>query len=143
MEKNLQYIVVDDDTTNNMICELNIRRFNKEADVELFVSPEEALDYIRLTSESNVEDYQAILFLDINMPTMTGWDFLDIFSGFSEKVRKRFTIYILTSAIQSFEQEQKKYPFVVGFLSKPLTKTVLEKIFNEQPAGELIKDKKV
>lgn len=132
------YMVVDDDTTNNMICELNIRRLEKEATVRLFSKPEEALDFISSTGDA-VADYRIILFLDINMPTMTGWDFLDRFSFFSEEIRNRFTIYILTSAIQSFDQEKKKYPFVAGFLSKPLTKAALEEIFTVPPLEPLTK----
>lgn len=131
------YIVVDDDTTNNIICELNIRRFEKGATVKLFSKPEEALEFINLRDNA-VDDYRTVLFLDINMSTMTGWDFLDRFLVFSEEIRNQITIYILTSAIQDFDQEKKKYPFVAGFLSKPLTKAALEEIFSVPPLEPLM-----
>lgn len=130
--KNLpkNYLVVDDDSTNNLICDFTIRKFDRNAIIDSFQEPEKALMYIKEKYSKKGRLFPTILFLDINMPGMTGFEFLDEFKKFDEKVQDQFTIYILTSSIQDFDTQAKKYSFVAGFLSKPLKISYLEKIWN-------------
>ena len=113
-------MVVDDDATNNMICQFTIKRVNKEADIKMFLNPEEALASIKEEYSSAREVLPTVLFLDINMPTITGWEFLDVFLQFDEWVKDQFTIFILSSSIEDFTEKAEIYPFIQGFLSKPL-----------------------
>ena len=124
--KKQHYMVVDDDTTNNMICEFTIKRFDNEAEIKVFAIPEDALAFIKKEYHTNPEALPTVLFLDVNMPTMTGWEFLDVFMQFDEWVKDQFTIYILSSSIEDFTEEAKIYPFIQGFLSKPLKISNLE-----------------
>jgi len=126
--KKQRYMVVDDDTTNNMICEFNIKRFDKEADIEMFTIPEEALASIKEEYSSTREEGSTILFLDVNMPTMTGWEFLDVFMQLDEFVKDQFSIYILSSSIEDFKEKEEVYTFIQGFLSKPLKINNLEEL---------------
>lgn len=121
-----RYMVVDDDATNNMICEFTIKRFDKEADIKVFSLPEDALAVIKEEYNTTPEAIPTVLFLDVNMPTMTGWEFLDVFMQFDEWVKSQFTIYILSSSIEDFKEEARIYPFIQGFLSKPLKISNLE-----------------
>ncbi len=118
------YIIVDDDPVNNLICKLVIEKFDPNGKVNVFQQPEKGLEFLK---SFVIDDSQAkiVLFLDVNMPTMTGWDFLDEFLKFDESRRNLFEIYILTSAIEDFDPEKIKYPMVKAFLSKPLRKTTL------------------
>lgn len=129
-EKGLEYMLVDDDATNNLVCRLMISKFDASAPIEVFSSPEKGLEHIEHLSEKVEQESpkSIILFLDINMPTMTGWDFLDQFIKFSEKLKSQFQIYILTSAIEDFGLERKKYPFIKDILTKPLKKEDLAKL---------------
>lgn len=120
----MQYLVVDDDVTNNLICEYNIKNFDKQAEVKSFTQPELALENLK---ENGIRR-EIILFLDLNMPTMTGWEFLERFKDLNSEIQKSISIYILTSAIENGEENIVKYPFVKGFFSKPLCKSYLEKI---------------
>lgn len=121
---------MDDDVTSNLICELNIKKIEPEATVRAFNDAEEALSCIKEYCLPD-EDSLCILFLDINMPSMTGWEFLDAFSQVSPAIQKKFRIYVLTSSIEDFSKEKKEYPRVVGFLSKPLLRGKLEDILEE------------
>lgn len=118
----LTYMLVDDDLTNNLVCKLIITKFDASAPISVFSVPEKALEYIEnLKEESSSETPEKIiLFLDVNMPTMTGWEFLDKFLLFPEELKSQFFIYILSSAIDDYVEERNKYPFVKDFLSKPL-----------------------
>ena len=127
MKKERQYLLIDDDATSNIICKLNIKKADPDAAVISFNDPEDALLCIK---EKCVSDDKrvCILFLDINMPTMTGWEFLDKFQEFDPKVRSKFVVYILTSSIEDFSEEKKEYPDVADVLSKPITAGKLKKI---------------
>ena len=122
MKKPTHFIVVDDNRTNNLICEYAIRKFSAEAEIELFTEPEVALDKIKNEYRPDNVDDITVLFLDLNMPSMTGWDFLDAFNDLSEEVRNKFIIYILTSSVDERDKEKARtHPMVSGFYSKPLT----------------------
>jgi CheY-like chemotaxis protein len=124
-------MVVDDDPTNNMICEFTIKRYNKDAQIKLFTDPEVALSSIKETYSGNKDASATVLFLDVNMPTMTGWEFLDEFNLLDSCVKDQFTIYILSSSIEDFKEEAELYPILTGFLSKPLKFDIIEGIMNE------------
>ncbi len=131
MKKKLRYMVVDDDATNNMICDFTIKRFDEDADKKIFAVPEKALAFIKEDFGKNSEAVHTVLFLDINMPTMTGWEFLDVFTKFEESLKEQFTIYMLSSSIEDFKKEAEIYTCIQGFLSKPLKTINLEDVKKE------------
>lgn len=126
-----RYMVVDDDTTNNMICEFTIKRVDSTANIKMFTIPEDALAYIKAEYSKTEPGMPTVLFLDVNMPTMTGWEFLDCFKHFDKAVKEQFTIYILSSSIEDFVEEAKIYPFISGFFSKPLRIGHFEEVMKE------------
>jgi len=144
MEDSLQhYMVIDDDKTNNLICSLIIKKFNKNANVELYLDPEKALTAIAVDFSNEMNPKPIILFLDINMPNMSGFEFLDEFLKLDTEIHQYFSIYMLSSAIEDFQVEAKKYPIVQGFLSKPLKISHLETIWNKQSRVIAVKAEKI
>ena len=68
-----------------------------------------------------------VLFLDLNMPEMTGWDFLDKFNPNHEEAQ----IYILSSSVDERDiSKASQYSIVKDYLSKPLIKKYIKNIFN-------------
>lgn len=108
--------LVDDDPINNLINRRLLGKTGISNRIEEFLGGQDALEKI---SELNQED-SLIIFLDINMPVLNGWEFLnkylELFPGRNDK------IIILSSSID-FQDRQKanEYSIVSGFLEKPLT----------------------
>lgn len=124
-----RFIVVDDNRTNNLICEFAIRKYRKEAETSLFTEPETALQNIQKNYGLPEGKKFTVLFLDINMPSMTGWEFLEKFKDFGEEIWKHFIIYILTSSVDERDKEKAgAEPLVAGFISKPLTVNSIQQI---------------
>lgn len=124
-------MVIDDNTTNNLICKYTIRKFSEKADISIFTEPEEALEFIREAYGKLNGAARTILFLDINMPYMTGWEFLEVFRTLNEKIQKQFIIYMLSSSVDERDKEKaKNNPFVSGFYSKPLTIHSIKELYN-------------
>ncbi len=125
MKSPKQYIIVDDDLTNNLICEYAVKSYDPNAQVKTYNEPEKALSQIKNNILSHDFDNQVVLFVDVNMPTMSGWEFLTELNKLEKDLTDRFDIFILSSSIEDFSSERIKFPYVVDFLSKPLSKARL------------------
>lgn len=128
MKKPKQYIVIDDDQTSNLITSFLIEKFDPGSAVVLFDVPGVALRNFIDRKEELLRDRKTVVFLDLNMPLMSGWDFLDELSRKNPAILLQLEIYILSSSIEDFSEQRKKYPFLAGFLSKPLSKIHLQEI---------------
>ena len=129
MGKPKNFIVVDDDRTNNLICEYTIKKFNNTAEIKAFTDPREALQFI--AKEQNYDGNATILFLDINMPIMSGFEFIEEFRILRKDVTERYHIYMLSSSIKDFSSRAENFPMVKTFLSKPLKLSHLQDINRE------------
>ena len=85
-----------------------------------------------LKSELNTENniiLPELMFLDLNMPIMNGWEFLEKLSQIKNKIKIHYKIYILSATVNPDDRKMAKdNGLVSGFLSKPLTKENLELI---------------
>ncbi len=105
-------ILVDDQPIANFITRklLEIEGYNKN--VLDFTNPEEALDYLK-------DKQNTLVFLDLNMPEMNGWEFLDSLKAKGHQHK----IIILTSSTSAIDRDKaKEYPSVIKYVEKPLNK---------------------
>ncbi len=122
MKKVDRFMVVDDDPTNNLICEYILKREFKDVPVTLFTVPEKGLEFISSEYTEIKEPVETILFLDINMPTISGWEFLEEFEKLPKTIQTQFTIFILSSSVDERDMIKAEInPLVSGFLCKPLS----------------------
>ena len=125
-----QFLIVDDDPQNNSLSRMAIRKVLGNVPVKDFEVPETGLEYIGKDFETGSSDEKTVLLLDINMPTMTGWEFLEEFDKLSENIKMQFQIYMLSSSVDPSDIERAtSNPLVTDFIEKPLNKEDLEKMF--------------
>jgi CheY-like chemotaxis protein len=108
--------LVDDDPINNLINRRLLGKIGISTRIEEFLGGEDALEKIGQLNPDN----SLLIFLDINMPVLNGWEFLNRYlEAFPHRKDK---IVILSSSID-FQDRQKanEYKVVSGFLEKPLT----------------------
>lgn len=86
--KTPDFIIIDDDSINNHICEKYLNLAFPGTEVVSFTSPQAGLDFI-FNHYSAQPQKTTILFLDINMPVLNGWDVLDRIRNFPDAVKKR------------------------------------------------------
>ena len=95
----------------------------------IFKNGSEAINFLRPIIEQN-EKAPEIIFLDLNMPVMDGWQFLDEFITIPTK--KEIVIYIVSSSIDPQDYEKaKKYKNVSNYIVKPIEINHLEEILHE------------
>lgn len=122
------FMIIDDDAMNNFICKAAIKNVVKEAALISFEKPVEALEYIK-TYYKQDEPAKTYILLDINMPVLTGWEFLEELEKNHSELLPRFLIYILSSSIDARDMKRAEVnPNMVDFISKPLTKEAIKRI---------------
>jgi len=115
----MKLFIIDDDQLSILLTKTMLELESSISDITTFLSADDALEALNTSIDSDIPD---TILLDINMPGMDGWDFLDSFSPLENKLNKVCKVYILTSSLDSADAEKSKaYPQVVGFLHKPIT----------------------
>ncbi|MEO5893131.1 MAG: response regulator [Ferruginibacter sp.] len=131
MKTPIRFIIIDDDSTNNLLCGIMIEAAAGESRIDDFRHPEKGLEYIKEQYSSGT--HPTILFLDINMPTCSGWEFLDLFEKLDEKIKDQFKIYMLSSSLNPGDQQRAlENENVVDYLEKPLSESTVLSILNSQ-----------
>lgn len=115
-------VLIDDDATTNYLNKMIIERSELVDEVLSFDSAEEALNYF---SEGNLTQDESLVLLDINMPIMNGWQFLDHYEAMNFSQSNK--IVMLTSSINPADKElaDEKYD-VVAYKPKPLSVNMLK-----------------
>lgn len=117
--------IVDDDPIHQQIAKIMIERQAISSHIRVFSDAQDVLDLLR----ENAADVQALpdlILLDLNMPVMDGWEFLEEYAVFQEQLPKQIRIFVLTSSIDEKDKERvNAYSFVTGYLTKPLSKEII------------------
>lgn len=126
MEKLHKILLVDDDTITNFMNERLLKKLNISEEVKVSINGLEALNYIK--DESSSKECPELIFLDINMPVMNGIEFLESFKDCNCCERKPVVVILTTSSDPGDLDKISNFPFVGGFLNKPLTEQKIQDI---------------
>ena len=129
-------LCIDDDPITLMLCKMVITKASFSNEIITATNGEEALHYfnaLKLSESDKLStEHPQLIFLDLNMPVMGGWEFLDSFVSEDYSDFNTIKVIVLSSTIDPEDLEKaKKYPMVIDFLSKPITKGMLEYIQNK------------
>lgn len=120
--------LVDDDDTFVYITKRIIEKTNHVKEIKVFGNGLDALNYLKenLNSEYKLPD---IIFLDLSMPIMDGWQFLDEFTTLEKQKTNKIIIYVCSSSISPHDiMKAKKMSVVSDFIIKPVTKDKFSEI---------------
>ena len=120
--KNNRYrkvLLIDDNEIDNFINERMITSSGFSAEVIVKNSADAALHFLK--NLSNDQDYPEIIFLDIRMPIMDGFGFLDAFNNLPDSIKLKSKVVMLSSTLDPEDNERAAtYPVVIKMLMKPL-----------------------
>ena len=130
--KNIEKVlIIDDDKVNNFICTKIINLAGFANDVVGCISAKEGLDYLEKNS-GVAQELPDIIFLDINMPIMNGWGFLEEYKKLIPNLSKDIVLFMLSSSVHKEDiKKANSYKEVASYVSKPLTVETLQVIQKE------------
>lgn len=124
-----RFYLIDDDSIFVFLTRKTLQVANLNTDLTVFEDGEKAL----LDLATNADQpglLPDIIFLDLNMPVLDGWGFLEKFLLLEPSISKKIDIYIVSSSISPSELERSQgIPVVTDFLTKPLSRSKFVEIF--------------
>ncbi len=113
--------IIDDDAIFQYMAKKHLQSTNLVEQIIQFTDGEQAINYFK-ENKNIPENIPDLVFLDLNMPYLDGWQFLDEFTSISFP-KELISIYICTSSNSAFDQERfTEYPKLKGYLIKPISK---------------------
>lgn len=117
--------VIDDDAIYQIIVNKIIQRSEMFSTITSFKNGKEAIDVLQEIVHNTADESTSlpdIILLDINMPIMDGWEFMEKMGLIKSKFSKDITVYIVSSSIATEDKNKSKtYSDILGYLSKPVT----------------------
>ena len=132
MKKHLKCIMlIDDNQNDNFFHEREIRKSGLEnITVVTKHSADDALDYLKLDQDEGL--HPDLIFLDINMPGMDGWEFLVEYAQLKKEQQSENLVMMLTTYENLREVDRAKAMYLVtNIITKPLTRTKIMEINNK------------
>jgi CheY-like chemotaxis protein len=122
--------LIDDDPVFVYLTKKIICSVNGGCEIMEFSDGELAIDHLR-TICGDSTSLPDIIFVDLSMPVMDGWEFLDEYTQLQSKLSKSIELFIVSSSISPQEVERSKtYPAVLDFLIKPVAKGKIAEIMS-------------
>jgi len=113
--------IVDDDAIYQIIVNKIIQRSEMFSAISSFKNGRDAIDNLHHVAAIN-GDLPDIILLDINMPIMDGWEFMEAMALVKPNLNKEIVVYIVSSSIAIEDKNKSKsYENILGYLSKPIT----------------------
>ncbi|MDB5235432.1 MAG: hypothetical protein JWR44_2425 [Hymenobacter sp.] len=129
-------LLIDDDAIGVFLTERLLKREDFSADIASFPSAEQALAFL---AQAATEEVPRVIFLDLNMPVMDGWEFLEALRPQEERLQGRCHIYILTSSLAHSDTARvAEFSLVTGLIHKPIDAAQIQAVRTQlaPPAGQ-------
>lgn len=123
-------LLIDDDAISNFLSKSMIEKSGIFDRVFVYNSGNGALDFLKTCISGN-QDFPEIILLDVMMPVMDGFTFLEEFMKFDGRYIQNVKVCMLTSSLDPKDRQQADaYPQVVEFISKPINQEKIKKFMS-------------
>jgi len=121
---NKRTYIIDDDKLTARLVSILLTTYGFSDDIKLFNNSELAMEDLTKNA-TEIDTLPDIILLDINMPIMDGWQFLEEYKNLP--IKKDISIFIITSSIDPIDLEtSKKFPIIRSYIQKPITSEKLK-----------------
>ncbi|MCO6148479.1 two-component system response regulator [Flavobacterium sp. NRK1] len=123
--------VIDDDKIYHFLLKNLFKQNGIDVASTFFINGYDAIEHIKSNKDKDSDILPDLILLDVNMPIMNGWQFLEEFGKLSPGLQKKPTIYMISSSNNEVDiNKSKEFEGAVkGYFLKPICKEDLDKIF--------------
>jgi len=130
LDKVADIFVIDDSKLDIFVFKLIVGQALKGVEINVFYNGETALNALLEITVNNPQNLPKYIFLDLKMPVMDGWQFLEEFHRLNIDPFNNTQIHVLTSTVFHSEIERCRYnPLIASYLPKPIIWDQLKSIF--------------
>lgn len=127
-----QILLIDDSPSDNFIHARRIKNADIADEVVIRTNGREGLDYLKTLRADKRYHQPELIFLDINMPVMNGWEFLEEYDKLLDNQKAQIVLAMLTTSTAPKDRARAKdYSNLSTFLEKPLTERNLNDIIQK------------
>jgi len=120
------FIIIDDSKLDCFIAEKMIENTGKARNIRSFTEAREAFEYIRSTASEEPQEVKCVIIIDIQMPLMNGFEFLDEFEKLPSAAQENYIIFVLSSSANKKDFARiSNYKSVAHLLNKPIKSQTL------------------
>jgi CheY-like chemotaxis protein len=115
--------LIDDDKIYQFTARKILESTGLARNILSFYNGSEAIGFLKENATKNTDQLPDVIFLDINMPIMNGWQFLEEFHKIIEFFKKHITIYVVSSSVDDCDiQKSKEFSEVTEYIVKPINR---------------------
>lgn len=129
MKKNI--LLVDDDKIFNFLSEKTITSLGLANEISFASNGKQALDILDVCKKGQLQ-MPDIIFLDLDMPVMNGYEFLEAFSKLDLPNKNAITIVVLTSSADPRDIDRTKQLGIRYYYNKPLSRDEIKKLVGQE-----------
>ncbi|TXC76196.1 response regulator [Luteibaculum oceani] len=133
-------LLIDDDPASNFLNGTIIKKVGITAHIQVAAKAQDALDYISKTGmfQGASHDKPDLIFVDINMPRMNGWEFIEQFKRLPKNLTEGSVVVMLTTSDNPQDRQRAaEQPEIQAFISKPLSKSKLSGLVSKYFPGQI------
>lgn len=137
MKKLRSILLIDDNDTSNFLNERLLKRMVLTDHIQVMSNGKNAFDYLENMAKGNGENAQVkpeLILLDINMPVLDGFEFLELYQKLDQSFRQDILIALLSTSSHP-QDTSKAAEFNAFYLTKPLTVEKVEDLLAAHPTG--------
>eukprot|EP00933_Yihiella_yeosuensis_P036148 TRINITY_DN29862_c0_g1_i1.p1 TRINITY_DN29862_c0_g1~~TRINITY_DN29862_c0_g1_i1.p1 ORF type:complete len:131 (-),score=25.26 TRINITY_DN29862_c0_g1_i1:105-497(-) len=127
----MKVCLIDDDDIYQFLLKKELRHTNLVERINLFSDGRKAMEFFK-ENKGNTEALPDVIFLDINMPIMNGWRFLEEFKQLQDDISKKITIYMVSSSFDDRDvTRSQEYAEVTDYIIKPVKRSNLISVLED------------